>query len=540
MKTKHKPAFALEDTLAVYGIRSNPFPVDETDELFFSTPILAKQMDVLRNLVEYGDLLLVVSGVEGAGKTTFLNQFLLTADKRWKYCRLDAREEMTVDSLVDGLLRSFGLNARGDEALLRAHLADIHANGDVAMVAVDDAHLLPQICTEFLLRLAEERGRIELRLLLTTEPGRLGFSTNDAKHVHVVVLQPFDLQQSGDYLHTRLRVAGLVGDSPFSASMVGDIHQDSGGLPGAIHPSALHTLLANTEMSQFRSGLLRRPASSIHGLVTRCTSMTTRTMVAVAVALVIAGGAAVFLALDAGMEPMAAGDAVTTGEARGPMTSDSLQIAAAGRESTDDQKQTARIAELFGDESRDGRGRATQAGIVPDNPPHSRHPWRSEAKAESVTPTVPASREDSGAPIVLRAHTSSDAKVLVLDENGISMTPAVAVTSPANAKAASAPAKAQAAHDLDWLRKQEPSHYVIQVVGTRDASAVSKFLDDHELGSKGAWFVTTHESKPWYVVVYGLYPDKRSARAAIERLPERLRAGSPWPRSVASVIESTR
>ena len=153
------------------------------------------------------------------------------------------------------------------------------------MVAVDDAHLLPQICTEYLLRLADERGRIALRLLLTTEPGRLGFSTNDAKHVHVVVLQPFDLQQSGDYLHTRLSAAGLVGDSPFSASVVGDIHQDSGGLPGAIHPSALHSLLANTDMSQFRSGLLRRPrlgrpaspylvrpwtpTSSVPGLVSR-------------------------------------------------------------------------------------------------------------------------------------------------------------------------------------------------------------------------------------------------------------------------------
>ena len=30
----------------------------------------------------------------------------------------------------------------------------------------------------------------------------------------------------------------------------------------------------------------------------------------------------------------------------------------------------------------DGRVRAKQAGIVPDNPLHSRHPWRSDARAE--------------------------------------------------------------------------------------------------------------------------------------------------------------
>ena len=510
MKTKKKPAFALEDTLAVYGIRSNPFPVDETDEFFFSTPILAKQMDVLRNLVEYGDLLLVISGVEGAGKTTFLNQFLLASDKRWNCCRLDARENMSIDSLVDGLLRSFDIKARGenaqsDEALLRAHLANIHANGEVAMIAVDDAHLLPQISAEFLLRLAEERGRIELRLLLTTEPGRLGFSTNDAKHVHVVVLQPFDLQRSGDYLHTRLNAAGLVGDSPFSASVVDDIHQDSGGLPGTIHTSALHTLLANTDISQFRSGL-GRPWRA---------GMTTGTMAVVAVAVVMAVCAALLLRPDARMEPVAAGDPEATGEVQGAVTSGDPQVTVGGPVSKDDQERTTRIAEHFADPAV-------------------------RATGESVAATLRAAKEDSGSPLVVQAHTGSDAKVLVLDENVVSMTPVVAVTSPADAKAAGGLAMAQAAHDLDWLRQQDPSHYVIQVVGTRDASAVSKFLDDHKMGSKGAWFVTTHESKPWYVVVFGLYPDSRSARAAIETLPERLRAGSPWPRSVANVIESTR
>ncbi len=71
MNIREKSAFVLADTLAVYGIRKNPFPIDETDGLFFSTPGLDKQIDALRNLVEYGDLLLVISRVEGAGKTSF-------------------------------------------------------------------------------------------------------------------------------------------------------------------------------------------------------------------------------------------------------------------------------------------------------------------------------------------------------------------------------------------------------------------------------------------------------------------------------------
>jgi DamX protein len=557
VKIKQKSAFALQDTLAVYGIHKNPFPIDETDGLFFSTPRLDKQIDALRNLVEYGDLLLVISGVEGAGKTSFLNQLLLAADERWKCCRVDAGAAMTIDSLVDELLAGFGLKTRGDdaqddEALLRAHLADLHANGDIALVAVDDAHLLPQICTEFLLALAQERGHIEVRLVLATEPGRLGFPTSDGKRVHVVVLRPFDLQQSGDYLHARLSYAGLVGDSPFGASVVDDIHQDSGGRPGAIHPLALHTLLANPDTSQSGSGIrppgmegvqgivrnnpcLPRSTSSIPGLVGRRAPKTTRLILYVAAALVIGGAAAVFLRPESGVAPMVANDSGTTGKVRGRITGMSVETEAAQLEVTDGDGRAARSAE-------------------PEPEPF----------AQSVTAKAPAKDSGVAAPSIVTLNTGSDAKVFVLDDSGTSTRAAVAVTSPAPVKgkesargiepvvrlasnvrpAAGAPAKAKvksrAAHDLDWLRKQDPSHYVIQLVGARDAAAVGKFLDDHKLGSKGAWFVTSREDKPWYVVVYGMYPDSASARAAVKTLPAALRAGSPWPRSVASVVESAR
>lgn len=497
MKKKENAEFALGDTLAAYGFDKNPFPIDDTDDFFFSTPMLAKQIEVLRNLVEHGDLLLVVNGVEGAGKTTFLNQFLLAADNRWKCCRMDARAAMTLSTLVDELLAGFGLNARGhdaqgDEALLRAHLTTLHANGDIAIVAVDDAHLLPQICTEFLLGLAEERGQIEVRLLLSTEPGRLGFATNDAKRVHVVVLQPFDVHQTGDYIHIRLSNGGLGGDSPFSATVIDGIHVDSGGLPGTIHTLALHTLLANIDATS----LSQRPV------------IRSRAMIYIAVVLVIGAGAAVFLRSDPGTEAITAADAQTTGKVRGSIA-------------------------------------GATAGSADSNPIAVDHDEQSPRGAEPKPFTG--------------SVTASGAKVFTHDEGDVSTKPALALKTPAPTESeafadfetqvrlasnvspsAGVSVKSQAAHDLNWLREQNPSHYVIQLVGTRDASAVGKFLDDHKLGSKGAWFVSTHESKPWYVVVYGIYPDKASARAAIKKLPDALRAGSPWPRSVASTVESAR
>jgi DamX protein len=485
MKSRARHAFALEDALAVYGLRRNPFPIDEADDFFFSTPMLAKQIGVLRNLVEYGELLLVVSGVEGAGKTAILGQFLLDTPERWKCCRIDAREITTLEMLVKELLEGLGSsaggeNAQADEALLRAHLTNLQIYGSIPLVAVDDAHLLEPKCSEFLLELAEERDQFELRLLLGAEPGRLGFSINDAKRVHVVVLQPFDLQHSGEYIHARLTHAGLRGDSPFDATVIASIHQDAHGLPGTIHSQALHILLAKADIS--------RPG--------RSPSKTTRPMIYAAAAIIAVAGAAL-LRPQAGIESAGHADAAAQPDAQA-------------------QPFSGRISP----KARQADARAPLPG--------------------AVTP-----------------QTGGEAKVFALDDGHVATRPAIAVQSTSWAKSglpdggearvrlagnvsadAVASIESKADGNLDWLRKQNPSHYVIQLVGTRDARAAERFLADHHLGSKGVWFVTSHENKPWYVVVYGVYPDNASARAAIKALAEPLRAGSPWPRSVASLIES--
>jgi DamX protein len=526
MKSNEKHAFALEDTLAVYGIRKNPFPIDETDEFFFSTPMLAKQMEVLKNLVEYGELLLVVSGVEGAGKTTFLEQFLLNADERWTFCRIDARQDMNLETLVDELLEGFGLSVRGDDAqaseeLLRAHLAKLRDEARIALVAVDDAQALPLICSQFLRGLAEEQDPFELRLLFASEPGRLDFPTDDPKRVHVVVLQPFDLQHCGEYIHTRLSYAGLGGDSPFNAEVVAGIHQDSGGLPGTIHSLALHTLLANADTARLGRG----------------PSKITRPMIYAAAAIVIAVAGAALLRPDSGGDALSSADSQTASALRGPIEGAAAGGAQADLKTPSTDQPDAASQPFTGSISPTALTQDPQAasqGALTEQGP-------SETKVFALNAGEPATRPAIAvqSPAAGKAEPLESAETEVRLAGNVSPGSAVAVKSQVKART-NIEANTEANAGLDWLRKQNPSDYVIQLVGTRDAAAAGKFLDEHHLGSKGAWFVTSHENKPWYVVVYGVYPDNAAARAAIKTLPEPVRAGSPWPRSVASVLQSAR
>lgn len=502
---RDKTGYTLEQALYGRGIHKLPFPIEEVDDFYFATPRLAKQSDALRNLVEFGDLILVVSGVEGAGKTAFLNQLLLSADSRWRVARIEAREVTSLDRLVEALLSGFGIRLRGDDApgdesLLRTFLTEVHAGGNVAMAVVDDAHLLPQICNEYLLALAGQRGYSNLRLLLTTEPGRLGFATNDPQRVHVVVLQPFDLQQCGDYIQARLRYAGLVGDNPFDAATVEAIHQDARGVPAAIHPLALHALLAAADAPPRprRRHLLRR-----------------RPLALAAVLLVACVAGAWLLQTEPARLPRRADDPGSAGLVRGRVEGlASGPAAAAGNAGT---AAAAAPAPLVASAlSRGSRGDAPgpPAGTVPAPMGAGIVGPKRGAPALAMRPAVAVTSEAPG----------KDNSALPAARLAGNVTPAV-VTTP---------------HDLDWLRTQDPSHYVLQLVGTRDPAAVARFLDEHGLGAAGAWFETSHEDRRWYVVVYGMYPDRAAARAAIATLPEALRAGSPWPRTVGSIVESAR
>lgn len=91
-----------------------------------------------------------------------------------------------------------------------------------------------------------------------------------------------------------------------------------------------------------------------------------------------------------------------------------------------------------------------------------------------------------------------------------------------------------------WLRQQNPKAYTLQVIGAYDVETLKKFLVRHPL-TDIAFFKTTHRNRNWYVLVHGIYPNRREALAAREQLPASLRQSTqPWIRTLASVQKLIR
>ena len=95
----------------------------------------------------------------------------------------------------------------------------------------------------------------------------------------------------------------------------------------------------------------------------------------------------------------------------------------------------------------------------------------------------------------------------------------------------------------DWLLKQNPHSYAVQLLGASHEQGILSFIKAHKLGGRAAYFRTRYRGQAWYVLLYGVYPSRPAAQAALRHLPAALRKTSPWVRSLASVrtaIEQAR
>lgn len=86
-----------------------------------------------------------------------------------------------------------------------------------------------------------------------------------------------------------------------------------------------------------------------------------------------------------------------------------------------------------------------------------------------------------------------------------------------------------------WVAAQEAQRYTLQLIGSSDRDAVIRYIRDRNIGPDAAYYTTAREDRPWYVVVYGNYPDRAAAQAALLNLPPNVHVTSPWIRQFGDI-----
>ncbi len=84
--------------------------------------------------------------------------------------------------------------------------------------------------------------------------------------------------------------------------------------------------------------------------------------------------------------------------------------------------------------------------------------------------------------------------------------------------------------------------YIVQLLGSHSEAGAAGFRKEWSDKVTGTLYQyqTTHNGKDWFVVVSGVYGSKAEARAAVNALPQKLRAQSPWIRPVTDAQKAIR
>lgn len=497
-----------------YGFTHDPFAPRVPGFKFFPAqrkPVLGQ----LHHLARYSQLLLVVTGPEGSGKT-LVRQALVASSNKQAVQSVVITPQDTADSnvLLQQIAQALNV-ARADYDAIMAQVIQLALTGQEVYLLVDDAERLTGAAVETLLRLAEGSPEGRPHVFLFGDPslvGRLEALVEGEGRFHAIALQPYEEDETREYLTLRLEGAG-AGLDCFTEEQISGIHERSGGWPGVINEVARDELVEAMQSAKTRKrgGGWRLPLPGKH-------------LIAVAALLCII--ALVFLLRSGSEVPV---EPTTTqlplagaGQVAGSAPETSIQFS-----EEDDDAAPAAIPEPLmreplaaaanDEEEFAGAGEVESATAEVAERPQIAPP------APVVTP---APAPITSAPVVVAPQSVPQPQ----PRQPVAVAPAQPKPVPAPKPQQSAPTRSVAS---GWHATQPAGHFFVQVMGTGSQSKAQALVSRY--GGNFHFFTKQHQGKPLYVLTYGSFASRDAAAAAIKSLPAELQAGKPWIRTFASV-----
>lgn len=525
--------------------------------VFYAGKQQGKHLDLLLHLSRYSNLLLVVTGVEGSGKTHLKNRMLQQLDSGVVVNQLDAKKTANAGQLLTSLSDKLNIEIP-PQADTEFYLQEIrnfsqllNAEGDSCLITIDNAESLQQDAISLILDLANTSPDSQRpHVVLFGRPAvfeQLNLPENLRRFEavgHHLPLQALDDQEATSYLQHRCNSVGIE-ELPLNATQLQQVLAQGKGQPGLLNAALLAVLkqasgssLPSLEVAAAQVNQPKRKAKAVAVTKSAAKPASAKTN------KVAAAKKTTPAATKSKLLPLLLLALVATALALAYLYQDNLLPSSSSpvAQQEDISPVVDPVAELpFNDILEPVEATPViEPGLAAEETPVNLETTETNTTLDIAAPGLAAGLDlpddtASGSSLATPAPVPAVVPPIATPETSASQAratpPQQAVILPPQQASSAASSRREA-----WLMQKPAKHYTLQLMGSLDEASVVSFIQAQaEQAAQLSYFESRYRGQPWYVVVYGDYPNRDAAVEAISRLPESLRKQQPWARSFLSV-----
>ncbi len=532
----------------------------------------------IENLAQFGGAVQVITGAEGAGKSTFLEDLLQQASTQQGWEIWQVGDETWPGQALQKLLEALGLPVVAEQSVgesmvaLRKYNQNLQRQKRRVVVAVDNADLLSDATLSGVVSVlqggAEEGFGLHLVMFARESlADRLDALQLIDVSVYDFVLPCLSLQEltellNGEYqdLSTRESVR------PLSADALQDIWLESQGLPGVALTLAreawalsmgdekrfslrglplVHILLVVVLISVLVWAIWMRekPSDPAAPTITQETTLQSinNKPLTIEMKQVNPGESSEPVKL-----PSPAPEAVQSPQ---QALNNYTATQTAPAESVPVPQPSAPVPQPPPTPVEEVKPEVAKAAPVPAKPEAAAKPEVVSKPEPAVKPEVPKEIKPSAKPAEVKPSEATKAEVVSDSAKPVKPAKAAEETAKINdTKAAPKPdekpkmkqektadAPVGIAASSRRLSKMDENAYVLQIMVTNSVKKVEDILAGAPNKKDLAAYKTTRDGKEVFIVVEGEYPNANAAAAAAKNLPSMQQSAKPWPKKVGLI-----